>query len=134
MQPADDVQFRDSKRQRFARLLHDFLDRQLKTVLVALFAGEGAELAAQDAVIRVIDVAVDDVAGAVLALVHKIGDGPRRVEVFALEQPQGVGFGNPFASDDFVVKVAQFAALENKVHEQQLTANAALGKGSFNAI
>ena len=68
MQPADDVQFRDAERQRLARLLDNFLDGMLEAVGVALFAGEGAELAAQDAVIGVIDVAVDDVAGAIADL------------------------------------------------------------------
>src|SRR2546430_14908763 len=135
MQPADNVQLRDAQRQRFARLLNDFVRGQLETVLVALLAREGAELAAQDAVVRVVDVAVDDVAGAaaVLALVYKVGDGADRIEVFALEQPQGVGFGNPLAGHDLVVNVAQLAALYEEVHEQQLTAKAVLGKGSLTA-
>ena len=31
-------------------------------------------------------------------------------------QPQGVGFGNTFAGGDFVVEVAQFAALDEEIH------------------
>src|SRR3989442_4260146 len=118
MQAADDVQFGDAQRQRLARLLHDLVNAQLEAVLVAFLTGERAELAAQDAIVRIVDVAVDDITGAaaVLALVHKIGDGADCVEVFALEQPQGIGVGNPLAGDHFVVEVAQIAALQKEVH------------------
>src|SRR5437879_8676831 len=118
MQSADNVQLGNAQRQRLARFLHDLVSAQLEAVFVAFLAGERAELAAQDAVVRIVDVAVDDVAGAapILALVHKIRDGADGVEVFALEQPQGVGLGHPFAGDHFVVEVAQIAALEKKVH------------------
>ena len=68
MQSADDVQFRDAELQRLARLLDNFLDGKLEAVGVAFLARERAELAGQDAVIRVVDVAVDDVAGAVADL------------------------------------------------------------------
>src|SRR6266571_5540424 len=118
MQSADNVQLGDAQRQRLARFLRDLVNAQLEAVFVAFLAGERAELAAQDAIVRVVDVAVEDVAGAapILALVHKIRDGADGVEVFALEQPQGVGLGHPFAGDHFVVEVAQIAALEKKVH------------------
>jgi hypothetical protein len=65
MQSADDVQFRDAELQGFPRLFNDLLDGQLEAVGVAFLARERAELARQDAVVRVVDVAVDDVAGAV---------------------------------------------------------------------
>src|SRR5438445_5245605 len=135
MQPADDVQFGDAQRGRLPRFLHDFIHGQLEAVLVAFLARERAKLAAQDAVVRVIDIAVDDVAGAaaVPAPVDEVRNGADRVEVFALEEPQGVGVGNPLTRNDFVVEVAQLAALNKKVHEQQLTANAVWGKRSLTA-
>ena len=122
MQPADDVQLGDAQLQRLARLLDDLLDGQLEAVGVALLAGEGAELAAQDAVVRVVDVAVDDVAGAVahLALAGEVGDGAEGVQVLALEQAQRVGLGNALAGGDLVVEVAQFAALDEKLHKLRL--------------
>ena len=51
MQAADNVQLGDAQAQRLAGLGDDFFDGELEAVGVALFAGEGAELAAQDAVI-----------------------------------------------------------------------------------
>ena len=99
----------------------DFLDGELEAVGVAFLARERAELARQDAVIRVVDVAVDDVAGAVadLFLPRKIRDGADGVQVLGFKQPQRVGLGNAFAGDDLVVNVAQFAALNEKIHWRQ---------------
>ena len=118
MQSADDVQFRDAELQRLARLLDHLRDGQLEAVRVALLARERAELAAQDAVVRVVEVAIDDVAGAVahLLLSREIGDGAEGVEVLGFKQPQRVGFGNAFAGGDLVVEVAQFAALNEEIH------------------
>ena len=118
MQPSDDVQFRDAERERLTRLLHHLLDAQLEAVLVALLAGEGAELAGEDAVVRVVEVAVEDVAGAVahLPLPREVRDGPDGVDVLALEKPQGVGIGKALPGDDLVVEVTQSAVLNGKTH------------------
>ena len=56
MQAADDVQFRDAESQRLLRLGHHLLGRELKTVLVAFLAREGAELAGEDAIVGIVDV------------------------------------------------------------------------------
>ena len=118
MQPADDVQFRDAEFQRLARLLDHLRDAQLEAVGVAFLARERAELAAQDAVVGVVEVAIDDEAGAIahLLLSRKIGDGAEGVEVLGFKQPQRVGLGNTFARGDLVVEVAQFAALNEEIH------------------
>ncbi len=94
----------------------------LEAVGVALFAGERAELAAQDAVVGVIDVAIDDVAGAVagFALAGQVRDGADGVQVLRFKQPERVGLGNAFARGDLVVKVAQSAALGEKIHRPKL--------------
>jgi hypothetical protein len=65
MQPADDVQFSDPEAQRFAGFLDDCFDAELKAVRVPFFARERAELAAQDAVIGVINVPINDITGAI---------------------------------------------------------------------
>ena len=65
MQPAHDVQLRDAQPQRLARLADDLLDGELEPVRIPLLARERAELAAQDAVVGVVDVPVEDVAGTV---------------------------------------------------------------------
>src|SRR5882762_6807609 len=92
MQPTDDMQFRDANLQRFARLPDDLLDGKLKAVGVAFLFREGAELAREDAVVRVVDVAVDDEAGAVAVLFRadEIGDGSKGVQVLRFKQPQRI--------------------------------------------
>jgi len=120
MQSADDVQFRNAELERLTRLFDHLRNGQLETIRVAFLARERAELAAQDAVIRVVDVAIDDVAGAVanLLLPREISDGAEGVQVFGLKQPQRVGFGNALAGGDLVLEVAQFAALDEEMHPQ----------------
>ena len=90
MQSADDVQLRNAELERLARLLDHLRDRQLEAIRVPFLARERAELAAQDAVIGVIDVPIDDVAGAIgrRAQAHlpgKIGDGADGLQILALE-------------------------------------------------
>ena len=106
----------------------DLLDGELEAVGVALLAGEGAELAAQDAVVRVVDVAVDDVAGAAahFALAGEVGDGADGIQVFAFEQAERVGLGNPLAGGDLVIEVAEFAALDEELHKLRLAERAGL--------
>ena len=110
MQPADNVQFGDAEIQRFARFLHDFFDAELKAIRVALLARERAKLAAQDAVVRIVDVAIDDVTGAiaVFALSGEIGDGAERIQIFGFKQTQSVGFINAFACGHFLVDIGKF--------------------------
>ena len=85
----------------------------LKAIGVPLLAGKGAELAGEDAVVRVVDVAIDDVAGALadLSLPDEIRDGTDGVEILGFEQALGVGVGDSFARHHFVVDVAQVAVL-----------------------
>src|ERR1700722_3282137 len=99
MQPADDVQLGHADSQSFTRFLRNLLDGELHAVGVALLAGEGAELAAQDAVIGIIDVTVDDETGAraVFPVADQAGESAEGVEVFALKEPQRFLFGKTFA-------------------------------------
>ena len=122
MQSTDDVQFRDAERQRLARLLDHLRDGQLEAIRIAFLARERAELAGEDAIVRVVDVTINDEAGAqaVFTLVHEIGNGTNGIQVFRLKQPQRVGLRNAFAGDNFVVEVAQFAALDEKIHNEKL--------------
>src|SRR5208282_6341812 len=106
----------------------DFLDGELEAVGVALLAGKGTELAAQDAIIRVVDVAVDDVAGATagFALASEVGDGANGVEVLALEEAERVGLGNSLAGGDLVIEVTEFAVLDEELHNLRLAEWASL--------
>src|ERR1039458_4978491 len=130
MQPAHDVQFGDAQAERLTGFLDDLLDRELEAVGVTLLAGEGAELAAQDPGVRVVDVAVDDVAGAIahLALPGEVGDRAEGVQVFALEKAECVGLGNPLAGGDPVIKLPQLALLDKKLHRLRLAEPGALAR------
>ena len=83
------MQLGDAQLQRLARFLHHLLDAQLEAVRIAFLARKGAELAAQNAIIRVIDVPVENIAGPVahLATAGEVGHRSQRVQVLALEQP-----------------------------------------------
>jgi hypothetical protein len=118
MQPADDVQLGNAKVQGLARFLNNFIDAELEAVGVAFLAGKGAEFAAQDAVGGLVNVAVDDVAGSVahFAPASQVGDGTQGVQVLALEKAQRVGVGQASAGGDLLIKVAQVAALDEKIH------------------
>jgi hypothetical protein len=118
MQPANDVQLGDAELQGFPRLFNHLLDGQLEAVGVAFLACERAELARQDAIVRVVDVTIDDVAGAIadLFLTRQIGDGADRIQILRFKQPERVGFRDAFPSGDLVVEVAQFAALNEEIH------------------
>src|SRR5690242_13417094 len=74
MQTAYDMQLGDAQAQRITGFGGDFFHGELKTVGIAFFSGESAELAAQDAIIRVVDVTIDDIARAVtnLALAREV--------------------------------------------------------------
>src|ERR1039457_5601154 len=128
MQPAHDVQLGDSQAERLTGFLDDLLDRELEAIGVTLLAGKRTELAAQDTIVRVVDVAVDDVAGAIahLSLPGEVGNRANGVQVFALEKAKRVGFGNPLAGGDLVIKVAEFALLDKKLHRLRLAEPAAL--------
>ena len=109
MQTADDVKFGDADGERGAGFFDDLFGAELPAVGVAFFAGERAELAAQDAVVGVVDVGVDDVGGAVadFALAGDVGKGAEGVNVFGIEKAEGFVVGEPFACDGFVVEVAE---------------------------
>src|SRR5207247_5757684 len=92
MKPPDDVQLSNTERQSLPGDLDHFLRTILKAIRVPFLAGKGAELAAQDAVVGIVQVTIENVAGAVadLSRPHKIGDGSDGIQVLALKKPQSV--------------------------------------------
>src|SRR5262245_38692773 len=119
MQSAHDVQFSDSEVQSFASFLDNLFNGKLETIRISLLSSEGTELATQDAVIVIIEVTIDNVAGPIanLSLSGEVGDGSHGVQILALEKAQRIGFGNSLACGNLVVKVPQFAALNEELHE-----------------
>ena len=88
MEPAHDVQLSEAEAQGLTPFLHDLLDGMLEAVGIAFLAGEGAELTGEDAVVGVVDIAIEDVAGALadFALADEVGDGADGVQVAAFEE------------------------------------------------
>src|ERR1041385_1011088 len=104
METANNMQFSDAELESFTRFLDHFLNGQLEAIRIALFAGERAELAAQNAVVRVINVTIDDVTGAIahLSLPNHIGDCADGVYVLALEKAESFSFGDTLTGDNFL--------------------------------
>jgi len=118
MQPSYDVQFGDPKQQGLTSLLHHLIDRELKSIGIALLARESAKLAREDAVVGVVNVAIDDVAGpfTYFALTNEIGDRADGVQVLARKQSQRILVRDTFRRHDPFVDVAQFRVSEGKTH------------------
>src|ERR1043166_9659751 len=118
MKPPHNVQFGDPNVQGLSRHLNDFLYRVLKPISIPFFSCEGAKLAAQYAVVGIVDIPVQDVAGpiAVLTRPHKVGDGSESIYVLRFEQPERVLFRNAGSCGNFFVDVAQATVFNRKPH------------------
>ena len=81
MQPADHVHLGDAGAERFLHRRDDLVDRALEGMRIALLRREGAELTGENADVRVVDVAIEDVGGdvAVLPLADGVGHDAERV-------------------------------------------------------
>src|ERR1700746_132624 len=112
------MQLCNSEMESFLCLLNDFLDGKLKTVCIPLFPCKRTELAAQNAVIGIINVTIEDVTGAVadFALPGQIGKCPKHVQLFALKQTKRLLIRNALSRSDLFVKITQWAALDEKLH------------------
>jgi hypothetical protein len=119
MQPADNVQFRYAQMEGFAGFLNNLLNGKLKTIGIPLLSRERTKLATQNAIVGIIDVTINDIAGPVadFSLPGEIGDRSDGVQILALEQPQRIGFGNSLSGGNLLIKVPQFAALDKEPHE-----------------
>src|SRR5215831_10207641 len=84
MESPHNMQFSDPKLHCLPRFLNNFLDRVLKSIRVPLLSCKRTKLAAQDAIVRVIDVAVDDVACVIAHFfaAREVRDRPNRVKIF----------------------------------------------------
>ena len=104
MQPADHVHFGDAEPSASSTPRDDFIDRLLESVGVALFRGESAELAGENADVGVVDVTIVDVGGvvAVLSLAHRARHDAERIEIIRSIERQSVLLGNPLPAFDFL--------------------------------
>jgi hypothetical protein len=108
MESANNVQLGNAEIQRFAGFFQNLFERELESVRIALFAREGTELAAQDAVVGIVDVAIEDETRPRpdFLLARQVGDGSKGVEVTRFEKTLGVCVGDPFAASYLVVNIA----------------------------
>jgi hypothetical protein len=122
------MQLRNAQVEGFASFLRDFVNRELETVGIAFLARERAELATQDAVVGVVDVAIDNVAGTIpnLSVSGEISDCSHRVQVLALKEAERLILGNSLARCDLIIEIAQIAPLDEELHEIRLAEPAAL--------
>jgi len=118
MESADDVDFGDALG--LLRLAGHFLDviGELAFRFVGT-AGEGAELAAQDADVRVVEIEVEDVGRdvAVLPFADVIGQIAEGVEVLHRVEAQAFFVGQAPRGEDLSRDVGQAVAREDRIHE-----------------
>jgi hypothetical protein len=110
--------------------LDDLLNGELKTIGIALLPGEGAELAAEDAIIGVIQVAIDQVGGmgADAAVAEFIGQGTEGVEVAGSEEAQGFFGGEAFSVEEALTEGMERGALPAAIHVGACIALKAAGR------
>ncbi len=110
MQSADDVHFGRALVVGLLRLARHLVDvvGELALLLVRA-ARKGAELAAQDADVGVVEIEIEDVGRdvAVLALAHVIGEIAERVEVLDRVEAQAFLVGQALRGEDFLRDVGQ---------------------------
>jgi hypothetical protein len=130
METADDMQFGDAEGEGFAGFGQHLVEGQLEAVGVAFLAGEGAELATEDAVIGVIEVAVDEVGGvgSDAAVAEFVGQGTEGVEVAGSEEGQGFLGGEALAVEESLAKGLERGALPAAVHVGACIALKATGR------
>lgn len=114
VETADDMEFGDAEFEGLSGLFDHGFGGELEAVGVAFFAGEGAELAGEDAVVGVVEVAIDEVGGEVtdLALAGEVGEGAEGVEVGMGEELEGVGVGETLAGGHAFGEGEEFTAGE----------------------
>ena len=83
VQTANHVHLRDSKGERIAYDSDNFVNRVFESVRIAFLGGKSAELARENANVRVIDVSIVNVGGvvAVLSFTNNAGNHPEPVEI-----------------------------------------------------
>ena len=94
MQSADHVHLGDAEGERISHGLNNFVNCIFECMSVAFLRGKSAELARQDADVRVIDVAIVDISCviAVLPLAHHVGDHSKSVKIVCTIKRQSVRF------------------------------------------
>jgi len=107
----------DAEGECFTRLVHNLFRGQLEAVGIAFLAGKRAELARQDAVIRIVDVAIDDVAGALPVFFWhaKSAMAPTTFKSFDSNSRSASPSRNAFTSGNLVIDVAQLAVLNEGI-------------------
>ena len=104
MQSTHHVHLGDPEPESFAHRTHDFVDRVLERVGIAFLGSKSAELAGENADVRIVDVAIVNVGRevAVLSLAYDIGHHSQRIQVVRLIQIDSVRVGNSLTRLNFL--------------------------------
>src|ERR1700760_961497 len=110
MKSANHVNLGDAELKGLARCLDNLRDGQFKGMRVAFPGPERAELAREDADVRVIDIAVQDVSGAipVISPPNNVWDQSKRIDVGRAIRLGRLFLVYSFRRYDFIVDRAQF--------------------------
>ena len=108
MQTTDDMQFRDAELKCLARFRKHFDQIVFVGTGIAPPAVKRAEIAIEDAKIRIVDVPVENVIRSVriLPFAYQIRHRTNCRQVIRRKQPPALGFINPPASFHFLVNIA----------------------------
>ena len=104
MKPAHHMNLSDSQVQRLPCCFDDLRNGDFKRVRVAFSGAKSAELTRENADVRVIDVPIQDIGGAisVFSLPDDVGDEPERVDVCGAIEARCFALVDPFSCEDLI--------------------------------
>jgi hypothetical protein len=110
MKAADHMNFGDPKLERLTCCLDDLGDGQFESMRVAFPGAKGAELARENADVRIIDVPIQDIGGSipVFPLPNDVGDETKRIDVCGAIEARCFVLIDPFSCHDLIADRAQF--------------------------
>src|ERR1700693_45169 len=110
MKPAAHINFGDPKMERLTCCLDDLGDGHLECMRVAFPGAKSAELARENADVRIIDVPIQDVGGAIpiFSLPNDIGDQPEFINICGAVEARCFVLGDPSSCHDLIIDRAQF--------------------------
>ena len=103
MQSSDHVDLRNADGKSFAHCSNDVFNRTFKRVGITLLRSEGTELTGENANIRIVDVAIDNITGEfpIFATAHFARNQTQRIEIIGMVERHRLGFGNALLGFDF---------------------------------
>ena len=110
MKTTNHMNLGDPKMQRLPSRLDDLGDGYFECMRIAFSGAKGAELTRKNADVRIIDVAIQNISGAVpvFSFPNDIGDEPERINVCGAIEARCFLLVDPFSGHDLIADRAQF--------------------------